>query len=130
MADTYDAYRGRLAEYQEKLRYVEGAAGLAVVVHGKPASVDLFDRPSTCGRVWTRLLTGMVMDALEAGPEGPPPGSADVPGMVTALREAPWTPTPAVGAGEEFRAELDGDRHASALTFGDTVVHASLVFAG
>ncbi len=27
----------------------------------------MFDRPSTCGKVWDRLLSGVVMDALEAG---------------------------------------------------------------
>src|SRR5881409_313774 len=29
--------------------------------------VDLFDKPETCRKVWDRLLSGVVLDALEAG---------------------------------------------------------------
>ena len=67
MADTYEAYQGRLDEFRERLQYVEGATGLAVAVGPKVVAVDLFDKPSTCRKVWDRLLSGVVMDALEAG---------------------------------------------------------------
>jgi hypothetical protein len=130
MADTYEAHQGRLAEYRDRLKYVEGATGLAVAVSGKLVSVDLFDKSSTCRKVWDRLLTGVVMDALEAGPSGKGVESADVQGLLAVLRSAPWKQSPAVGAGEEFRAELEGDRHASALTMDGAVVHGSLVVAG
>jgi hypothetical protein len=43
MADTYAAYQGRLAEYRERLKYVEGVTGLAVAVGGRVVSLDLFD---------------------------------------------------------------------------------------
>jgi hypothetical protein len=46
------------------------------------------------------------------------------------LRNAPWKESPAVGVGEEFRADLEGERHASALVYGGSVVHGSLVAAG
>jgi hypothetical protein len=127
MADTYTAHQDRFAEFQNCLKYVEGATGLAVLVGGKLVSVDLFDRPSTCEKVWSRLLTGVVLDALEAGPAEQAAGAGEVPVVLAALRGAPWRQSQAVGAGEEFRAEIDGDRHASALTFGGAVVHGSLV---
>jgi hypothetical protein len=130
MADTYGAHQVRLDEFRERLRYPEGATGLAVAVGGKVASVDLFDKPSTCRKVWDRLLTGVVLDALEVGPGEVRAGAADVLQVLTALRDAPWQPRQAVGAGEEFRAEMEGDRHASALVFNRTVVHGSLVVAG
>ncbi len=128
MADTYDSHRHRLDEFQDRLKYVEGATGLAVALGGKVVSVDLFDKPSTCCKVWGRLLTGLVMDALEPGLVGRA-GGAEVEQVVSALRGAPWQPTKAAGAGEELRAELSGDRHASALTSGGAVVHASLIAA-
>jgi hypothetical protein len=130
MADTYAAHQGHLGDFQKSLPYVEGAVGLAVAVGGKVASVDLFDKPATCRKVWQRLLTGVIMDALEAGAAQQPPGGAEVQGVVTALRTAPWQQAQAVGAGEEYRAELAGDRHASALACQGAVVHASLVLAG
>jgi hypothetical protein len=130
MADTYAAHQGRLADFRDRLRYVEGAAGVAVAVGGKVASVDLFDKPATCRKVWDRLLTGVVMDALEAISGDKRAGGDDVREALTALREAPWQQAQAAGAGEEFRAEVGPDRHASALTCGGAVVHASLVAAG
>jgi hypothetical protein len=130
MADTYESHQGRLTEFRDRLKYIEGAVGLAVAIGGKVASVDLFDKPSTCRKVWDRLLTGVVMDALEASPAEQRVGSAAVQEVLVALREAPWKQAQAVGAGEEFRAEVGGERQASALTCNGTVVHGSLVLAG
>jgi hypothetical protein len=127
MADTYDAHRGRLDEFRDRLKYVEGAVGLAVALGGKVVSVDVFDKPATCRKVWDRLLTGVVMEALEKGPACEPAGGGAVEAEVAALRNAAWKPATAVGAGEEFRAEIDGNRHASALTAGGVVVHGSVI---
>ncbi len=154
MSDTYDRYRGRLAEYHERLRYVEGASGLAVAVASKVVSVDLFDKPDTCRKVWDHLLSGLVLDALEltlprrrARAADEPfdllehlvyfyweaaraAGVADVEGALATLKNASWQPGPAVGAGQEFRAKLEGNRYASALVCDEAVLHASLVMPG
>ena len=109
---------------------MEGASGLAVEVGGRVTSVDLFDKPATCQKVWDRLLTGPIMDALEAGPAASSVGGDEVLATLATLRNAPWKESPAVGVGEEFRADLEGDRHASALSYEGSVVHGSLVAAG
>jgi hypothetical protein len=127
MADTYEDHRGRLEEFRDRLKYVEGAAGLAVAVGDRVVSVDVFDKPPTCRKVWDRLLTGLVLDALEASPAVPKPDNHRVAETVAALRDAPWHQTPAAAAGQEYRAELPGDRHASALTCEGAVLHGSLV---
>jgi len=129
MADTYAAYQARLDEFRGRLKYVEGASGLAVAVGGKVVSVDLFDKPSTCRKVWDRLLTGVVLDALEAGPATEQAQVQDVQQVVVRLRGAAWQPIAAVGAGEEFRSGPDGGQHASALVLDGAVVHGSLVLA-
>ena len=49
---------------------------------------------------------------------------------LAALRNAPWKESPAVGVGEEFRADLEGDRHASALVREGALVHGSWFAAG
>jgi hypothetical protein len=130
MADTYTTYRDRLAEFMERLKYVEGASGLAVAVGGRVVSVDLFDKPATCRKVWGRLLTGVVMDALESGPTQEPAGKEQVEEALASLRAAPWQLVPPAGAGEEYRSDAEGGRHATALVLGESVIHGSLVVAG
>lgn len=127
MADTYEAYQGRLTEFRERLKYPDGATGLAVAVGDKLVSVDLFDKPSTCRKVWERLLDGVILDALEAGTIETTADGAQVQDMLAALRNASWQKAPPIGVGEEFRADLEGDRHASALVRDETLVHGSLV---
>lgn len=130
MADTYATYQNRLAEFRAKLTYPEGAIGLAVAVGGKLVSVDLFDKPSTCRKVWDRLLEGVVLDAVEAGTVEATADVVQVQEMVAALRNAPWQQAPVIGLGEEYRADLEGDSHATALVREETIVHGSLVAAG
>ena len=65
MADTYDSFKDRTAEFQTSLGYIEGATGLAVAIGGAVVSIDVFDSPITCAKVWPRLLTGVIMDAVE-----------------------------------------------------------------
>jgi hypothetical protein len=126
MADTYEAHSHSLAEFRDRLKYVEGASGLAVALGGKVVSVDLFDRPATCRKVWERLLSGVVMDALEAGPAAAEAAGADVEALLAYLGSAPWQPTKAVGVGEEFRCEGEG-KHAAALVHDGAVVHGSVL---
>src|SRR5262249_33426571 len=125
MADTYEAYRGTLAEFAGRLKYAEGATGLAVAGGGKGVSVGLFDKPLTCRKVWDRRLTGVVLDALEAGPGGAEAGQDEVREALAVLRGAPWQQTQPAGVGEEYRSDLDGGRHATALALGGSVIHGS-----
>ncbi len=127
MSDTYESHSNKLAEFRDRLEYVEGATGLAVAVGNKVVSVDVFDKPATCRKVWDRLMTGMIMDALEPGEQAATPGTEDVQKVLAALENAPWKEAPTVGAGQEFRAEIEGDRHATALVLNGTVVHGSIV---
>ena len=129
MADTYETFRPRMDEFQARLKYVEGALGLAVAVGPNVVAVDLFDKPSTCRKAWDRLLTGFVMEALEGKEEVRSATAADVEGLLCRLREAPWHEAPAVGEGEEYRVDAEHATHASALMFGGAVVHGSAVVA-
>jgi len=129
MSDTYETHRGRLEEFRAKLVYVEGATGLAVAVGPAVVALDLFDKPSTCRKVWDRLLSGFVMDALEENKAGSPPAPAQVNALLKRLEAAPWQKSPAVGEGEEFRAEAGMETHASALTFSAHLLHGSAMMA-
>jgi hypothetical protein len=127
MSDTYDRHQARLGEFREQLKYVEGATGLAVAVGPQVVAVDVFDRPSTCRKVWDRLLTGVVMDALEAGQPQKFASPSDVEGLLASLRAAAWEPAQAVGDGQEYRSDSVPSAHASSLSLGDSVLHGSVV---
>ena len=129
MSDAFDKYQNRIASYQEKLSYPKGASGVAVAIGDRVISVDLFDKPSTCEKVWNRMLSGVVFDALEAKETDQVASVADVEQLLAATADLPWEPSDTVGEGEEYRAESGRGDHASALAFHDTVVHGSLVTA-
>jgi hypothetical protein len=127
MSDTYGAFARRLAEFHERLKYVEGATGLAVALGKRVISVDLFDKAPTCRKIWNRLLTGMIMEALEPVADKEPAAVAEVDRLLVDLRAAPWQTAPAIGAGEGFRAKFADDRQATALVMNGTLVHGSLL---
>jgi len=129
MADTYELHRERVAEFHERLKYVEGATGVVIAVGKQVVALDLFDKPSTCRKVWDRLLTGVVMDALEANASDQVAQPADVQVLLVRLRDSAWEQAPAVGEGQEFRFDADSGMHASALVFGKSVLHGSVVVA-
>jgi len=135
MADTFRAYEEDVAEFREKLQYVDGACGLAVAIGGRVVAVDLFDKATTCRKVWQRLLTGYVLDALEAAAEegqGEPDQAeaADVERLLGMANAMPWHKADSVGEGDEYRANEGDEVHASALMLDRSPVHVSLVVAG
>jgi hypothetical protein len=103
--------------------------GVAVAIGGRVVAVDLFDRASTCERVWARLLSGPVLDALEAERPDENIGPEDVTRSLVATADLCWEPTESVGEGQEFRADTRKGDHASALVFEGTLIHGSVVFA-
>jgi hypothetical protein len=128
LADTYGKYEQHLAEAQKALRSVPGACGLAVAIGPQVVTADLFDKPATCEKVWARLLSGLVLDAMTEGQAGGPPDPAQVDQFLHEARNAPWTQTPAVGEGQEYRAEFGG-KVSSALLLDEALVHGSVVAA-
>ncbi len=129
MADAFDTYQDRIAAYRENLKYVDGATGVAVAVGARVVSIDLFDKPATCQRVWDRMLSGVVFDALEAGETDQMASVADVEQLVAVAGDLNWEQADAVGEGKEYRAESKRGDQASLLAFENTVVHGSMVTA-
>jgi hypothetical protein len=126
MSDTYDSYRATLDDYRENLAYVEGAVGFAAVVGGKVVSLDVFDSPETCRTVWPRVLSGLILEAVETSPDG---AGSDVESALADFRAASWQRVPAAGVGEEYRAAGERQQHGSALTHDGALIHGSMIFA-
>ncbi len=135
MADTFGAYADKVTDFRKELQYIDGACGLAVAVGNKIVAVDLFDKATTCRKVWDRLLSGYVLDALEAEREPtqacPTRAEAsEVERLLSAATGMTWHKAESVGEGDEYRASQDDDVHASALTLNRSPVHVSVVVAG
>jgi hypothetical protein len=126
MSDTFVAHEVRVANYQERLKYVEGASGIAVAIGNNVVALDLFDKPSTCRKLWNRLLSGFTLDALESAPCEQHASVDDVQQLLDLARAASWQQVQAVGEGEEHRADF-GQDHASVLSLKGLLIHASVV---
>jgi hypothetical protein len=126
MADTYEAHKPHLDKVRTEVPYVAGAAGLALVVGGKVVSLDLFDTPETCQKIWPRLVGGVALDILEET-ETKPITVAEVQAALDGLRAMKWQPVPPAGAGEEHRAVEPSQWQASVLTLTGELIHGSLV---
>jgi len=70
---------------------------MAVAVVGRVVSVDVFGKPETCQKVWDRLLSGVVFDALEAEEAGQPADATAFERLLENSRALSWEPTEAVG---------------------------------
>jgi hypothetical protein len=126
LADTYEKYEERLGAAKKALQYVAGASGLVVAIGRQIVTADIFDEPTTCEKVWGRLLSGLVLDALTQGQTDGSPDSAQVGLLLHEVRNAAWMQTEAVGEGQEYRAEFGG-KVASALLLDGALVHGSVV---
>src|SRR5580704_7886478 len=127
MADTFDTYKDQLDEFREHLKYVDGACGLAVVIGKRVVGCDLFDKPSTCRKVWDRLLSGLALETIATKETDEKAEVGDIDRLIATTRAADWQATAPIGEGEEYRAEFANGDQASALAYHDDLVHGSVL---
>ena len=126
MTDTVTGCADRVATVQRSFPYTEGSTGMLVAVGGRLVSLDLFDSPDTCRRVWDRIVTGLALDGLMAGAEAGEPSLDQITNLFAEAGAAAWVPVGAVGDGTESRTEFGG-MAGSALVVEGVLVHGSLV---
>ncbi|MEI7688449.1 MAG: DUF6569 family protein, partial [Planctomycetota bacterium] len=127
MADSFESRQPQIDQYAEQFQYPEGAAGLAVAVGDKIVAVDLFDNPTTCRKVWRRLLSGFILDGVSRASEAGQVTHPAVEDTLTAMRNSTWEKVVPVGDGEEYRVKSEDGTQASVLAFADSLVHGSLL---
>jgi ARG and Rhodanese-Phosphatase-superfamily-associated Protein domain len=129
LEDTFESHREKLSDLQKRFQYVAGASGLAVALDDQVVTFDLFDKPDTCHKVWDRLLSGVLLEALIPPPpekaQKQPPKAADVEVFLADLSVAPWQGPVAAGEGREFRSPPTRPTQASALCYADHLIHSS-----
>jgi hypothetical protein len=122
MSDVLETHREKVDELRVNLPYVEGASGIAVAIGGEVVSVDIFDKPATCRKVWERWVEGLILDV--AGTECHASGT-EVSVRLYATREMRWQQVDPIGLGEKYRAHDDGNI-ATALVVDSTLLHLSV----
>jgi hypothetical protein len=127
MEDTFVANQEKIDAVTAQFVYPDNAIGVAVALGDRIVAVDLFDKVATCRKVWQRLLSGFILDALAPIAEKGPVTQRAVEEALQALRQSSWEKVDAVGDGEEYRVKSGDRTQASALAFGDALVHGSLL---
>jgi len=126
LSDAYEQTETRTEGYRERFRYEPGSRGLVAALGNRVVMLELYDRSDTCERMWERLLSGLVLEALSTPPAESPVEATEVERLLAAAQEAAWEEVATPGEGEEFRATLGGDP-ASALTCRGSLLHESIL---
>jgi hypothetical protein len=106
LEQTYDDTRPKLESILTDLPAPAGCNGAVFVLNGKIAGLDLFDQPETLAKLWSKLLRGYAIDALEA--PGAPEQTLDVAAVENWLKQAEGVEPkafPSPGIGEDVRLE-------------------------
>ncbi len=126
MSDTFISCDEVLVDITEKLPYVAGATGLALAIDREVVGIDLFDKPSTCQRVWPCLVRACAVDALGQPTSSGHLAKVNIEQVLDSLKTANWQASPTVGEGQEYRCHAPNRIHASALMLDGALVHASV----
>jgi len=126
MSDTFDSCKDRIDGFRVELGYTDGASGMVVAVGRRIVALDLFDKPSTCEKVWSRLLTGVILDSLETHKDIEEAQPRDVEAFLGILDDGPWQQVETIGEGVEHRVE-EAKRQGSTLLMEGVLVHASVL---
>ena len=108
MKDSYEARRQDLVSYREAFPCHEGQCGLAVLIKGRVAGVELVSRPEAYRQLHAKLLTSYAMDIplAKAGQSGPE--IAKVHKILERMKGAEERRFPSVGLGEDCRYTARG----------------------
>jgi len=126
LSDAYEQTELRAEDFRQRLRYEPGSRGLVAALGGRVVMLELYDRAETCARMWDRLLSGLVLEALSTPLAENPVEAEAVERLLAAAEEAAWEEVTTPGEGEEYRATLGGDP-ASALTCEGSLLHESVL---
>ena len=123
MKDVAEQQRESLDNYLKALDYPIESRGVAVAVNGRFVALDLFDQPKTLERIWSRLISGYVMDAIIRMSNQKRTFTAKGGrALLEHITEIVCQPCPTVGVGEDWRFEAD-DIVGQALIADDVCVH-------
>ena len=103
MKDAYEAKREDLSSYMEAFPCQEGQCGMAVLIKGRVAGVEMVSRPEAYRHLHAKLLQSYAMDISQARPSQSGPVLAKVQKILEQMMSAAEQRFPSVGLGEDCR---------------------------
>jgi len=110
MHDVVEQRRDSLTGFIEAMKYPADARGVMAATGGQFVAMDLFDKPATLERIWTRLITGYAMDAFgpnQGADKGKQLTAKGAAALLEHVGEIACQAFPSVGIGEDWRLEAE-----------------------
>ena len=108
MKDAYEARRDDLTSYLEAFPCQDGQCGMAVLIKGRVAGVEMVSRPEAYFQLHEKLLNSYAMDIPRSRPGQSPANIAKVRTILERMMEAEERRFPSVGRGEDCRYTAKG----------------------
>lgn len=122
MKDAYEARREDIHTYQEAFPCQESQCGMAVLIKGRVAGVEMVSRPSAYRQLHEKLLNSYAMDIPQSRPGQSPPVIAKLNKILERMMASEEQRFPSVGIGEDCRYSAHG-LLGSALQVEEWLVH-------
>ncbi|HIJ81427.1 MAG TPA: hypothetical protein HPP76_06950 [Desulfuromonadales bacterium] len=108
MKDAYEARREDLSAYQDAFPCLDGQSGMAVLIKGRVAGIEMVSRPLAYQQLHAKLLNSYAMDIPQA-PAGQSPAAIEkVRKILERMMEAEEKRFQSVGRGEDCRYTARG----------------------
>jgi hypothetical protein len=73
LKDMFEDCSHKLNQVLQNLSAPDGCHGAAFTINGNIVGVDIFDKPATLGKLWSKLIKSYAVDALENANDDPKP---------------------------------------------------------
>ena len=108
MKDAYEARREDLTSYLEAFPCQEGQCGMAVLIKGRVAGIEMVSSPEAYRQLHAKLLNSYAMDIPQSRPGQSPANISKVRKILERMMEAEEQRFPSVGRGEDCRYTARG----------------------
>jgi len=125
MDDVFDVMEERIKEYGEGFKPMRGQIGACFAIGGTVVGLELFDTPSTFGKLAPKLVRSYALDALGVAPSPAAVTTLQAQAFLQKALLAKREAFPAIGEGEDVRFTDDGVV-GGALVARGRVVHAAV----
>lgn len=123
MEDVYEARRPRLDQYVENIRVQPGQAGLACVIDGCVAGLELFEETGVYSQYASKLIRAYAAEVLGEGEHAAVvPDRFEICRLIRSISDSEIDAYPAVGSGTELRFSVNG-LNGSALVAKERLLH-------
>jgi hypothetical protein len=108
MKDAYEARREDLISYLEAFPFQVGQCGMAVLIKGRVAGIEMVSRPKAYLQLHAKLLNSYAMDILQSRPGQSPANISKVRKILERMMGAEERRFPSIGQGEDCRYTAQG----------------------